>query len=177
MYRIRTAILTAALSLALVAAPVAEAAKCPSPRKDGKTVGAVIADGVTVNVKNVDYKPGKDITPPASPLNAGVSLLHQPLSSKEGSSVIVWHVNYRGCQGKLNVINDEKPGFTFGVIDENGDLVEYAIRERLQVKKGDYEEDWFMLSGKRQLIMVTCIGKVVRGSYLDNLVIIATPVS
>lgn len=176
IHQARVLTLVFALVTTLVSAPAVEAAKCPSPKRDGKTVGTILAEGVTVDVKRVDYKEGKDLLPPDSPLNVGVSILHQPLNATEGASLLVWHVNYKGCQGKLNVINDEKPGYKFDVIDEKGEIVEYEIRERHQVRKGKYKPEWFMLTGPRKLVLVTCIGKVVRGSYLDNLVFIATPV-
>lgn len=175
--RARVITLALALVTTLVSAPASKAAKCPPPKKDGKTVGTILVEGITVDVKRVDYKEGKDLLPPNSPLNVGVSILHQPLSATEGASLLVWHVNYKGCQGKLNVINDEKPGYKFDVIDEKGEIVEYEVKERYQVKKGKYKPEWFMLTGPRKLVLVTCIGKVVRGSYLDNLVFIATPVT
>lgn len=150
--------------------------KCPSPKADGLTVGKIRVEDVIVNVKNVDYPLGKDLNPPKSPLNAGVSIRHQPLSSESGSSLIVWHVNYKGCQGKLNVINNKRRGYEFEVIDESGESVRYKIFKRIQVKKGEYDPEWFLLSGPRQLVLVTCTGRVVNRSYTDNLVIIATPV-
>lgn len=158
-----------------VSAPSSTAAYCPPGKIDGKTVGKINVGDVEVNIKNVDYPEGKDLSPPKSPLNAGVSIRHQPLSAESGSSIIVWHVNYKGCQGKLNVVNKKKLGYKFNVIDENGKSVEYAISKKVQVKKGNYDPMWFMLSGPRQLVLVTCIGKVINRSYTDNLVIIATP--
>lgn len=169
----RTVIVT--LILTSLGVPSTTAAYCPPGKVDGKTVGKINVGDVKVNLKNVDYPEGKDLNPPKSPLNAGVSIRHQPLSAETGSSIIVWHINYNGCQGKLNVINNKKRGYKFNVIDENGKSVEYAISKKIQVKKGKYDPMWFMLSGPRQLVLVTCTGKVVKRSYTDNLVIIATP--
>lgn len=170
--------LIAALLFSFTHVPTASAAvKCPPAKSDGKTVGKIEVGSVTVNVKNVDYPEGKDLNPPKSPLNAGVSIRHQPLSADTGSSIIVWHINYNGCQGKLNVINNKKRGYQFSVKDENGTTTQYEVSKKVQVKKGKYDPDWFMLSGPRQLVLVTCTGKVVNRSYKDNLVIIATPVT
>lgn len=164
------------LIFSLTSAPISNAAiNCPPPKADGRTVGKIKVGKVTVNVKNVDYPIGKDLNPPKSPLNAGVSIRHQPLNAETGASVIVWHINYNGCQGKLNVINNKKPGFKFDVIDEAGNEVTYEVSKRYQVKKGKYDPNWFLLSGPRQLVLVTCTGKVINRSYTDNLVIIATP--
>lgn len=150
---------------------------CPPSKSDGKTVGIIQVEKVRVNIKNVDYPEGQELIPPKSPLNAGVSIRHQPLSAQSGSTIIVWHVNYNGCQGKLNVVNNKNVGFRFNVTDEQGETLTYEIAKRLKVKKGNYDPDWFMLSGPRQLVLVTCTGKVVNRSYTDNLVIIATPIS
>ena len=166
------------LILTLTSAPVSSSlVNCPPARVDGKTVGKIKVGKTIVNVKNVDYPAGKVLNPPKSPLNAGVSIRHQPLSADSGSSIVVWHINYNGCQGKLNVINNKKRGYEFTVTDERGVDTTYEVSKKFQVKKGKYDPDWFMLSGPRQLVLVTCIGKVIKGSYEDNLVIIATPVS
>ena len=152
------------------------AAICPPPAADGKTIGKVIVGKTTVDVKNVDYPAGQDLNPPKSPLNVGLSIRHKQLSATEGSSILVWHINYNGCKGKLDVINKEKVGFKFSVVDESGKKTQYAITSRLIVPKGQYQSEWFLLSGPRKLVLITCTGKVVNRHYLDNLVIIASPV-
>lgn len=173
--KFRVIFLVLSLILGLFSATTANAAACPPPKKDGKTIGTIKVGKTTVNVKNIDYPAGKDLDPPKSPLNVGLSIRHQPLASPIGSSLLVWHVNYNGCQGRLNVINDKKPGFTFKVKDENKLLTTYKVTEVYKVKKGKYKPEWFMLTGPRQLVMVTCTGKVVNRSYTHNLVIIAAP--
>lgn len=175
-YALRIPFLVVTLILGLVNAPASTAAICPPTSVDGKTIGTISVGKVKVLVKNVDYPEGEALSPPKSPLNAGISIRHQPLSATSGSSIIVWHINYNGCQGKLNVINSKKKGFTFKVKDEAGKIQKYAVTSKYQVRKGNYKSEWFMLTGPRQLVMVTCIGKVVDGHYLDNLVVIATPV-
>lgn len=159
-----------------VVAPSASAASCPDPKKDGKTIGKVVVGKVVAEVKYIDYEAGGYVDPPNSPLSVGLSIRHMPLSSPIGSSLLVWHVNYKGCVGRLNVLNDKKPGFKFSIVDEKGFKQEFKIAEKVQVKKGKYKAEWFQLNGPRQLTMVTCIGKVVNRHYQDNLVIIAVPV-
>lgn len=164
------------ISLLLIATPTSStAAGCSDPNKDGRTVGKIIVGGTTVDVKNVNYPAGGQLNPPRSPLNAGVSVRHAPLKADVGSSIIVWHINYSGCNGKLNVINSKKRGFTFSVVDETGETRTYAIAEVLRIPKGRYRPEWFRLDGPRQLVLVTCVGVVVNGHYKDNLVIIARP--
>lgn len=163
-------------NLIFVAAPAAHAVKCPDPNKDGKTIGKVVVGKIVSNVKYIDYQAGGVVDPPDSPLNVGLSIRHMPLSSPIGSSLLVWHVNYKGCVGKLDVLIDKKPGFKFSIVDEKGYKQEFKIAEKVQVRKGKYKAEWFQLNGPRQLTMVTCIGKVVNRHYQDNLVILAVPV-
>lgn len=148
---------------------------CPNPARDGVTIGKVGVGSTVVDVKSVNYPAGGQLDPPASPLNVGVSARHAPLSATVGSSILVWHINYSGCTGKLNVLMDKKKGFTFSVVDENGESKRYSITSVIRTPKGKYRPEWFRLDGPRQLVFVTCIGVVVNGHYKDNLVIIARP--
>lgn len=162
------------LLLALSPAP-AVAAPCPDPNRDGRTIGRITVGSTSVDVKTVTYPAGGELLPPRSPLNVGLSVRHAPLKATEGSSVLVWHINYAGCIGKLNVINNRKPGSRISVIDEEGVTTQYVISSTVRVPKGKYRPEWFRLDGPRQLVFVTCVGVVVDGHYLDNLVIIAKP--
>ena len=175
----RRFVLSCLLVLASLLAPVGSqaATNCGNPNRDGKTIGKIVVGKVAVDVKSVTYPAGGELAPPRSPLNAGVSARHNPLSADFGSSVIVWHINYDGCIGKLDVINKKPVGYTFRVTDEKGQTVKYAISAKYVVPKGKYKPEWFLLSGPRQLTMITCTGKVVNRHYVDNLVIIATPVA
>lgn len=155
----------------------ASAASCPSSNVDGTTIGKIQVGGVSVNVKNVDYPKGGVLVPPKSPLNAGLSVRHMPLDSQLGTSLITWHVNLNGCDGKLNVLSNKKVGYEFSVTDQNGNSVAYKITQKEVVNKGKYKKEWFDLSGPRKLLLVTCTGKVVDGSYDKNLVLQAEPVA
>jgi len=154
----------------------ATAAPCPNPNADGKTIGKILVGKTAVDVKYVDYPAGGALNPPASPLNAGLSIRHMPLSSPVGSSLIVWHVNYNGCDGKLNVLTSKKVGFKFSIIDEKGFKQNFKITNIIQVLKGKYKSEWFELNGARQLVFVTCSGTVVNRHYKDNLIVFASPV-
>jgi hypothetical protein len=165
-----------ALFLATITPISAQSATCPPSSVDGKTIGKIEVGKVAINLKTVKYPKGGNLNPPRSPLNAGLSARHMPLNSDLGTSVIAWHVNYNGCVGKLNVINNKPVGFEFSVSDENGVSTKYRITEKFSVKKGNYEAEWFDLSGPRRLLLVTCTGKVVNGSYQKNLILVAEPV-
>jgi hypothetical protein len=165
-----------ALAFSLLGVASANAAiKCPDPAKDGKTVGLVSFGNVKVPVKSITYPKGGVMDPPRSPANAGVSARHNPLSADSGSSVITWHVNFNGCVGALNPITKKDIGFTFSIKDEKGGTTKYKIVEKYTVPKGSYLAEWFELTGPRQIVLVTCTGKFVKGHYQDNVVLIARP--
>ena len=169
--------LTAALFLGNFAAlaPTASAAKCPASNLDGKTIGTIKYGSISVPIKSVTYPISGVLNPPKSPLFAGISARHKPLSAKVGSSIIVWHVNYKGCSGKLNPIIKSKKGAKATITDENGKNKKYKITSNFSVPLGEYMAEWFTLDGPRQLVFVTCTGKVVKGRYTRNQIVIAVP--
>lgn len=117
----------------------AQAAKCPPTNLDGKTVANLTMGKTKVEIKRVDYPKSGVLDPPKSPKFAGVSIRHQPLSSIQGSSLIVWHVSYRGCQGKLNVISKAPISTKFSVRDEKGVNTEYKVVKNVTIKVGKYD--------------------------------------
>lgn len=177
MKRTRIAALLLALVSSFIAVPSAYAASNCAPLELGnKAAGEIQVGSMVVDVARISYKPGGEVLPPSSPLIAGISILHQPLKATMGSSLIVWHDYWSGCYGSLNVLATKKPGFKFVVRDETGKKRVFAISKILTVKMGDYKNEWFSLNGPRQLIMVTCTGKLVGGHKVFNKVVIANPV-
>lgn len=169
--------LTAGLFLGSFAAlaPTASAAKCPANNLDGKTIGAIKIGTTSVPVKSVTYPLSGELDPPKSPLFAGLSARHNPLKASTGSSIIVWHIEYEGCKGKLNPIIKAKVGTKFSVTDEEGNKTSYKITDSLSVPKGEYKAKWFRIDGSRQLIFVTCGGKIVNSHFTRNEIVIAVP--
>jgi hypothetical protein len=173
-----------ALSLVLVATlftngmSAAHAASCPPANRDGKTIGQLAVGGTRINVKPITYPKAGTMLPPNSPLNAGLSMRHQPLKADVGASVITWHVRWAGCDGKLNVVNNKEVGFVFSVTDEDNKVTQYRITEVTRVPRAgsSYKPEWFHLSGERKLVLVTCAEPIQNGRYTRNLVIIAKPV-
>jgi hypothetical protein len=156
-------------------APTASAAKCPSGKSDGKTIGTIKYSSISVPVKSVTYPVSGELNPPVSPSVAGVSARHNPLSAKVGSSIIVWHISNKGCNGKLNPIVKSKKGAKVTITDENGAKRNYKVTDNLSIPIGSYKAKWFRLDGVRQLVFVTCGGKVVNKRFTRNLVVIAVP--
>jgi len=153
----------------------ASAATCPPLDIDGKTVANLFLGKSKIEIKRVDYPKSGVLDPPKSPQFAGVSIRHQPLSAIQGSSIIAWHVSYHGCKGRLNVLSEAPLNTKFSVVDEKGISTQYQVVKNFKIPKGQYEADWFRLNGPRQLVFITCTGKVVNGSYTQNQVLIAIP--
>lgn len=163
-------------SINLAVASQSHAVSCPPISKNTRSMGLMIADGVTTQIKSANYPAGGIFDPPESPLAIGLSARHQPLSSLEGSSILVWHISYKRCQGRINFIMKKKVGYEFSIIDERANTTNYKISEIRVVPVGKYKKEWFSLSGPRQLVFVTCTGRVVNGHHTQNWVMIATPV-
>lgn len=153
----------------------ASAATCPPLDVDGKTVANLFLGKSKIEIKRVDYPKSGVLDPPKSPQFAGVSIRHQPLSAIQGSSIIVWHVSYHGCKGRLNMLSEAPLTTKFSVVDEKGISTQYQVVKNFKIPKGQYQADWFRLNGSRQLVFVTCAGSVVNGSFTQNQVLIAVP--
>ena len=162
-------------ALTIIPIHVASAVPCNPVKPTGKTVGQISAGSVSMPIKPFNYPAGGIMEPQKTTLAAAVSIRHQPLSATSGTSVIVWHINYSGCNNALNILTAQSVGFKFKVIDENGDVKTYAISKRYKVTKGDYKESWFDLIGPRKLLLATCAGAFKNGHYEDNVVILAKP--
>lgn len=165
------------ISSALVPTALSQsAAACVQVKPKGKTIGSIKAGDVKMPIKAFTYPAGGIMEPQKTVLAAGLSKRHMPLSSTLGTSVITWHVNFKGCVNRLNTLMNKKQGFVFRVTDENGVTTKYRIDQKLVVRKGKYKKSWFNLIGPRQLALFTCTGGFENGHYKDNMVFIATPV-
>jgi len=157
-------------------APVAEAAKCPPASVGGKTIGWVEFDDVRVPIKKTDYPAGGELDPPASNKVAGMSTRHQDLLSEVGSTVIAWHVRYgKGCKGTLNPILKKSAGDTFDIVTRSGERRTYELVDRANVKRGNYQQEWFRLNGDPQVTLFTC-SDLREGTYQRTRVLVGTPV-
>ena len=154
----------------------ASAANCVPVKSKGASAGKISLGSISIPIKAFNYPAGGVMEPEKNTTSAGLSQRHMPLSSKVGSSVIVWHRDYKGCIHPLNAFMAKKPGTIFSVTDENGDKQRYRINLIKTIAKGDYKESWFNLIGSRQIVMFTCTGVFKSGHYEKNMVFIATPI-
>lgn len=167
-----------ALAIGLSLSPSAltlSSAACAPEKPTGKTIGTISVGNLDMPIKAFNYPAGGIMEPQGTTLAAGLSLRHMPLDSKLGTTVITWHVNYKGCWSPLNVLMGKEEGFIFTLEDEDGVRTKYKIEKKLVVKKGDYKKSWFTLIGPRQIALFTCTGTFIKGHYDKNMVFIATP--
>lgn len=166
----------ALLAAGFVYAPSAQAAACPSEAVGGSPVGWVEFDGKQVPIKPVTYPAGGTLAPPKSAKVAGVSKRHQPLLSKQGTTVLTWHVRYgQGCNGSLNALLDKPVGSTFTIKKRGGGTQVYQITDQTEVLKGRYQPEWFRTQGSPQLSMFTC-SDLRNGKFRKTTALFAVPV-
>jgi ABC-type lipoprotein release transport system permease subunit len=170
------AILLTTIYLIFPFASSANATKCVQVKPIGKTIGQIQVGSLNMPIKPFNYPAGGIMEPQKSVQMAALSQRHMPLNSTMGTSVLVWHVDYAGCNNPLNVLTKMNKGYVFKVKDESGRVISYRIANKLQVKKGDYKDSWFNLIGPRQLLLATCGGAFKNGHYQDNVVLIARPI-
>ena len=168
---------TCSLLITLVPALPAHAKSCPSAALGGAPVGWVELDGVSVPVKAVNYPAGGQFDPPASNQVVGLSARHRPLLSKQGTTVLSWHVRYGvGCDGLLNPLMTKPLGSTFVVKNIKGQAETYKIFNRVTVAKGAYRPEWFQLDGDPRIALFTCTD-LRQGKYRKTMGIFAKPIS
>ena len=165
-----------AISASLVLATSAGAATCAPVKSSGKSVGKISIGSISIPIKAFNYPAGGVMEPEKNTTAAGLSQRHMPLSSEVGSSVLLWHRDYKGCLHPLNAFMSKKAGTQFSITDENGDAKKYRLSLVKVIKKGEYQESWFDLMGPRQLVMFTCTGVFKSGHYEKNMVFVATPI-
>ncbi len=175
MKRVVIAVVTAVLAT-LVSWTPAHAASCPPSSIGGRTVAVVSVGGKTVPVKNVTFRNGGVLLPPATNQAAGISIRNASLNAKKGATVITWHVRYGpGCNGSLNSLITMPIGSTFTVGAVGKPAKTYQISSRVTVPKGKLQKSWFATTGAHRLVLITC-ADLRGGHFQKTTAIIATPV-
>ena len=154
----------------------ASAAGCTPIKATGKSAGTISIGSLSMPIKAFNYPAGGIMEPAKNTTAAGLSERHMPLSSKVGTSVVVWHRDYQGCTHPLDVFMSKTRGTRFSLTDENGITLTYKLTTVGVITKGLYKPEWFDLIGPRQIVMFTCTGVFKSGHYEKNMVFIATPV-
>lgn len=111
----------------------------------------------------------------------GVYTDSAPLTSNEGTTLLVGHVNWaNGAPAPMSAIVACKLGDTVYTTDLTGTITTWKVtRIEPQVPQVDLSKWWNVTAktGKRQLIMATCHGTYKNGAwtYTDNHVVVAEP--
>lgn len=111
----------------------------------------------------------------------GVYTDSAPLTSNEGTTLLVGHVNWaNGAPAPMSAIVACKLGDTVYTTDLTGTMTTWKVtRIEPQVPQVDLSKWWNVTAktGKRQLIMATCHGTYKNGAwtYTDNHVVVAEP--
>jgi Sortase domain len=100
-----------------------------------------------------------------------------PSPGQGGSSVLLGHVDGDGRPGVFFRLGDLVPGDTVTVTDAKGPH-DFRVTGREQVAKTALSADFFSRAGASRLVLITCGGAFddATGHYVDNVVVVATPV-
>lgn len=101
-----------------------------------------------------------------------------PLDGQTGATVLAGHVNWRGAKGPFGELWQAKLGDQTSVVDPEGRVFQFRVRQIVTVHKTDLPkraQELFGQDGKHRLVLVTCGGRWVGGQdgYEENRVVIA----
>jgi len=129
-----------------------------------------------MGLQQVKLSPDRAADPKSAKV-AGVSKRHRPLLSKQGTTVLTWHIRYgQGCYGSLNALLDKPVGSTFTITKKGGGSQVYEITDQTEVVKGRYQAEWFRTQGSPQLSMFTC-SDLRNGKFRKTTALFAVPVN
>jgi LPXTG-site transpeptidase (sortase) family protein len=101
-----------------------------------------------------------------------------PLDGQNGATVLAGHVNWRGATGPFSELWQTKLGDLVTVVDRDGRVFQFRVRQLVTVHKTDLPnraEELFGQDGAHRLVLVTCGGRWTggRNGYEENRVVIA----
>jgi Sortase domain len=138
---------------------------------------AIPALGVRARIVPEGIGPGGalDIPPPAE-----VGWYDQgPAPGQDGTTVLAGHIDDHGVAGAFLRLNDLQAGATVRVTTASGRVAAYTVTERRMLPQDDLAGSGLLSQqGAPELVMISCGGDYDEAThlYLDNIVIVATPV-
>ena len=137
---------------------------------------AIPAIGVTADVVGTGLEPGTIQLAIPDIDHVGWFELG-PNPGDAGSAVLVGHVDGDGRPGVFWRLGDLVPGDIVTVRDATG-AHDFRVTGREQVAKAALSADLFSRAGPPRLVLITCGGAFddASGHYLDNVVVVVTPV-
>jgi LPXTG-site transpeptidase (sortase) family protein len=103
------------------------------------------------------------------------------LDGQTGATVLAGHVNWRGATGPFAELWETKLGDVVTVVDKDGRVYQFRVRQLVTVHKTDLPsraQELFGQDGAHRLVLVTCGGRWTggRNGYEENRVVIAESV-
>ncbi len=146
----------------------------PPPRPPTSVV--IPAIGITADVVGIGVESGTNALAVPDLDHVGWYELG-PNPGDPGSAVLVGHVDGDDRPGVFWRLGELVPGDVVTVNDATG-AHDFRVTGREQVAKSALSADLFSRSGPAQLVLITCGGAFddASGHYLDNVVVVATPV-
>lgn len=155
--------------------PTDTAAPAPAPPEQVR-----IRDvGLDARVRPVGVTDGGSMTVPEDPSVAGWYRYGPVPGSREGSAVLVGHVDSEtGALGEFAALYDVRRGDRVEVRRAEATPVVYRVVSRTTVPKDELPPSVFRRTGDPVLTLITCAPpfEPERGGYLANLVVTAEPV-
>ncbi|MEV7092048.1 class F sortase [Amycolatopsis sp. NPDC051045] len=169
-----------------VRAPAAPAARTPPPTSAApppspppQRPGTLrLPDGGTAALVRKDLGPGGELPIPEDLGQA--TWWGAELDAAGGASVFAGHVNWRGATGPFAELWTAGIDDVVTIVDSAGKTWRYRIAQLVTVHKNDLAaraDDLFGQSGPHRVVLVTCGGRWVGGTYgyEENRVVIADP--
>jgi hypothetical protein len=117
-----------------------------------------------------------DIPPPAE-----VGWYDQgPAPGQDGTTVLAGHIDDHGVPGAFLRLSNIQAGTTVQVTTASGRVAAYTVTERRMLPQDDLASSGLLSQqGAPELVMISCGGDYDEAThlYLDNIVIVATPVA
>ncbi len=137
--------------------------------------------GIDAAVNAVGVEPDGSMVIPREVAEVGWYQYGPEPGAEQGNAVLAGHVDTaEQGPGALFPMRNIEPGALVEVVDDTGTVHQYEVQGKEAIVKGDLPVDEiFARDGAHVLVIVTCGGPFIpeRGSYLENLVVTATPVS
>jgi hypothetical protein len=165
---------TPASATSIPAVPLAVVAP-PLPVPVSVSIPAIKVNAV---VAPVDLQPGTNVIEVPEIDKVGWWELG-PRPGEDGSSLLVGHVDGSGKPGVFWRLRQLVPGDLVSIGYADGSTRSFRVSGRAQLSKQALPPDLFSREGAARLTIITCGGSFnrVTGHYVDNVVVVAEPVS
>jgi sortase (surface protein transpeptidase) len=149
---------------------------------DGATVApttvSIPSIGLDAPIVPIGLEPGTDVLAIPDIHHVGWYDLG-PSPGQDGSAVLAGHVDSVGHLGVFWYLRDLVPGDAITLTYADGSVRRFVVIGRQEFAKQDLPADLFSRQGPPTLTLITCGGAFdeATGHYVDNVVVVASPVA